>query len=275
MPPASDFTFWEYAGVSNLLSTLDAVQLARLLEVLVVDLYKQPHVCEEELEPLPESLTAAVEDENEIAREAFGPVLEKELEVMSTTCQIHSKIGRRLLCDIDRYLHREANCPPDRMTGTYHVPILFILQGVFDKETTSDDKETSDDNRLDRIKVELHSNCAGCRIRRILSDRLLLGTLLVAARLRPCPFTDFLEAAWFRLGSHIMGLSDIDVARYAFDSRAEAASLGADEMILFKGPGFCKLNMMSPMAVGLHANSHMICRLDSRWCENSWQNSFE
>jgi hypothetical protein len=54
MPEEIDF---EYAGVTKLLFTFDKVQLARLLEVLVVDLDKQPHVYEEELEPLPESLS--------------------------------------------------------------------------------------------------------------------------------------------------------------------------------------------------------------------------
>jgi hypothetical protein len=236
MPDEIDF---EYAGVTKLLSTFDKGQLARLLEVLIVDLDKQPNVCEEELEPLPESLTAEAEEENPKAREAFGPILATELEEMSTTCQIHSKIGRRLLHNLDRYLHREAHHPPAAMADTYHTQIFTLLRGAFDTEIS----EILGDDCSDAIP---YTECAGCRVRRIISDKLFLGSLMVAAHLRPSVFTNVLEAAWYRLGAHVLRLHGTEVARYAFEHRAEATELGADNVILLKGPGFGKPNMIVP-----------------------------
>jgi hypothetical protein len=247
----ANFGLLEYTGMTRLLSILNKEQISRLLDVLVVDLIKQPYACEEELEALPESLTAVAEEMNATTWAAFSPILAMERTESSTTCSIHSKIGPRILRNIDRYLHRESHYPPYAMTSTYHVRVFFLMQNVFDEEKGGYP-------RANWINVETFSECAGCRIRRIVSDKLLLGTLMIASHLRPSVFTDLIEMAWHRLGSKIMGLHDVDVVGYIFDQRDEATTLGANARILSKGTNFGELNMMPLIAIELCASSHMI-----------------
>jgi hypothetical protein len=203
MPDEIDF---EYAGVTKLLFTFDKVRLARLLEVLVVDLDKQPHVCEEELEPLPESLTAETEEQKPKARDAFGPILATELEEMSRTCQIRFQDRPTAVTQHGPVSSPRSHYPHAAMADTYHTQIFTLLKGAIDMEICQKYSDDCTDATLYRTE------CAGCRVKTIISDKLFLGSLMVAAHLCTSVFTSVLEAAWYRLGAHVLRLHSTEVA---------------------------------------------------------------
>ncbi|KAA8914858.1 hypothetical protein FN846DRAFT_885663 [Sphaerosporella brunnea] len=205
------------------LCLLSDYEVHELVRVLVVDLGRQPFACEEELKSLPDSLSATLEKDPSLSG------FDRAKRQNDLTCPAHSKINETLLFKLDYGLCREANHPAPIITSTYHVQILLMLQSVFNKEMT-------EFHRRSFYPIEPYSRCPGCRSRRILSDKLFLGTLIVSTNLRPSRLTGIVEAAWRRLGYRIMDLETIEVETYLLDHRMEASSLCTEYRVFERRP---------------------------------------
>ncbi|KAA8910077.1 hypothetical protein FN846DRAFT_939809 [Sphaerosporella brunnea] len=188
-----------------------------LLEAFVINLGEHPDARSEETIKLPYYLLSS-------SRTAPSTNVEgQRREEIAANCGIHACVNEKLLDELDKLLRQEAYGPPSGILGTFHWYNSYKLRGVFNP-TIADlvDLSLFDDD------VDLYSPCAGCRIRRILSDRVFLRTLLVSTYIRPSQLTPIVEGASKLFGSRILGLKDADVAAHINASKIEAKELGAE-----------------------------------------------
>jgi hypothetical protein len=191
-----------------------------LLKAFVINLGEHPDARLEETIKLPYYLLSSsrtAPSTNVTKREG------QRREEIAANCGTHACVDEKLLDELDKLLRQEANGPPSGILGTFHWNNSYRLRGVFDP-TIADlvDLSLFDDD------VDLYSPCAGCRIRRILSDQVFLRTLLVSTYIRPSQLTEIVEGASKLFGSRILGLKDADVAARIKASKIEAKELGAE-----------------------------------------------
>lgn len=178
---------FKLASTTEQLEDLNQRDIQLLVDCLVQDLASFPNATSSErneISNLPEHLKIGKH------------ILPLQHKLRGKLCSMHERLPPPLIDSLDTLLLGIANEPPPplHLTKSRYFDAFVAMEGVWSEDIEEFSKPTIPNCRLYQAK-----NCSGCRVRRILSDGLLLDSLLVADGLQPSGLGPWLVRAWEKL----------------------------------------------------------------------------